>query len=222
MYIQITTRCNMKCPHCAYNCTSRGKDMSFNVFKAGVDFDSEHVSIGGGEPTLHRDFEKFLFYSLANAEYVWLATNGSQTETSLLLAKLAKKGVLGVALSIDNFHNQIDNRVIDAFKIKKSSSYITERKEDLREIRNVSQEIINSGRAKNSKNQYNYEFCVKEGCVCPELFLCPDGTLKACGCKDSPVLGNILKNINIPNCFEYGLCWKKQEMYKIEKKGNHN
>lgn len=32
MYIQITNRCNMSCPHCGMNCTAEGQDMTMETF----------------------------------------------------------------------------------------------------------------------------------------------------------------------------------------------
>ena len=35
-YLQITTRCNMRCQHCGFGCTHRGQDMTREVFKAAL------------------------------------------------------------------------------------------------------------------------------------------------------------------------------------------
>ena len=206
MYIQITTRCNMSCAHCCFACTENGEDMSFNIFKKAIDFYSGYVSIGGGEPTLHKHFNKFLLYALGHCEGVWLATNGSNTETSIVLAGMASRGILGVALSLDDFHDPIDQEVIDAFQIdgKRQSN-------DFREIRDVSTSVSNAGRARSRKNQYNYGFIADNKCCCTELFVDPKGYVHGCGCKNAPIFGNFLKgNVVIPETWEYGECYKNQ------------
>ena len=99
MYIQITTRCNMTCEHCGMDCGVEGDDMEVKTFKNAVDHD-ECATIGGGEPTIHPKFWEFIGLALGRAEYVWLATNGKETDTALALAGLAKRGVIGCGVGI--------------------------------------------------------------------------------------------------------------------------
>ena len=33
MYIELTTRCNMKCAHCISACTTKGVDLPFHMFR---------------------------------------------------------------------------------------------------------------------------------------------------------------------------------------------
>ena len=177
MYIQITNRCNMACEHCGMSCGPAGEDMSMEVFKAAGQLaqdNGHYISLGGGEPTLHPDFWAFIGLSLAYSEegYVWLATNGSQTETALKLARMAEKGVIGCALSQDQYHDEIDDRVIEAFASDHRPGL---RGNDSREIRCVDGNIVQAGRAAEWGNL--------EGCVCDDLFVSPDGKLWACGCQ---------------------------------------
>jgi len=90
----------------------------------------------------------------------WMATNGSQTEIALALASLARKGIISVALSLDDFHDPIDPKVVEAFTSGKKNvpAYQTA---DLREIRDVSSNLIKSGRCKKGK----------KGCICEGIFL---------------------------------------------------
>ena len=189
MYIRITSRCNMSCEHCCYSCTEKGEDMSLDVFRAALEMD-ENISIGGGEPTLHPLFWQMIGESIANCEYVWLATNGSQTNTSLALAKMAQKYVIGCELSQDDYHDRIDQDVIDAFT----------NMDDGRGIRNVTAREINAGRC---------DFGSDEGCVCQDLIVEPDGTIKACGCEDAPTFGTVF-DTEIPEDWEIGECHKEQ------------
>jgi len=177
--------------------------MSIETFRNALLMgDSESTTLGGGEPTLHPMFAQMLFEAIGNSEWVWLATNGSQTETALTLAKLAKKGVIACALSRDIYHDPIDDRVIKAFERPADDFTPFKHKpsSDCREIRDVTGKEIKAGRMK---------LGIK-GCVCPEMIVKPDGTIRACGCDDSPVLGNVNDVVSIPDDWEYGECYKNQ------------
>lgn len=200
MYIQITTRCNMSCEHCCYSCTADGEDMSIETFKKALD--DEHVSIGGGEPTVHPQFWEFLGVAIGSCEYVWLATNGKKTDTALVLAKLAKKGVIGCDLSQDEYHDYIEPKVIQAFtKTKRDgvSGFYNTLDNDSRNIRDVTGREINAGRC---------DFGTDKGCVCSDIICKPDGSVYACGCNDAPCFGNVNSEINIPDEWIYGECYK--------------
>ena len=204
MYIMITSRCNMKCKHCCNSCTEIGEDMTIETFRKAIAMDSMHT-IGGGEPTLHNLFWQFLMEAIAerNSEYVWLATNGSQTEISIVLANLAKKGVIGCALSQDKYHSKIDPVVVKAFTKEKRdgiSGYYEKSDNDHREIRNVTGKEIKAGRSKKGK----------KGCVCEEFVIKPNGDLYGCGCDDAPCFGNINSKYEIPDGWQHGECSKSQ------------
>ncbi|MGD2065694.1 MAG: hypothetical protein PVI43_00810 [Candidatus Bathyarchaeota archaeon] len=168
-----------------------------STFRKALTFD-EYITIGGGEPTLHKHFWQILGESIAAAEYVWLATNGSQTQIAIALAAMASKGVIGCALSQDYYHDEIDERVIEAFTKKNNSG-----NEDHREIRDVSGNEINAGRC---------DFGVEERCCCEDLIVKPNGDIFACGCEDSLKIGDVRKGYNLPDEWEIGECWKKQEV----------
>ena len=200
MYIQITTKCNMECSHCGFNCTKNGEHMSLSTWKKVLKWQGDdHISIGGGEPTIHPHFWRILGEAIAEHSYVWLATNGSKTNTALALAKMAKKGIIGCALSLDDYHEPISQKVVNAFTKTRKTNW-GESDPDCREIRNV-QRIIASGRA------WNWG---EEGCVCEEIIVKPWGEIKACGCDDAPSFGTI-ENPQIPSTWEHGNCWKNQE-----------
>lgn len=201
----------MKCDHCCYSCTEKGEDMTLEVFERCLELEEESCSIGGGEPTLHPDFLTFLITAIAKCEYVWLATNGKIKERAMLLAKLARRGIIDCELSQDEFHDDIDPEVIDSFweghnKSKNYSPYGNEVR-DGRGIRDVSSKLINSGRCDIGE----------EGCPCEDLLIKPNGDIYACGCEDSPKLGNIMQSDEelqeILMELEHD-CWKSQERFK--------
>jgi len=173
--------------------------MTRKVWKAAIElaknYDSESITIGGGEPTLHPYFKEMLFDAIANFEYVWMATNGSQTEISITLSRLAKKGVLGVALSQDEYHDRIDPEVIQAFTKDKMNSGYGMKDNDLREIRNVTGNEIKAGRCKEGT----------EGCICSDIFIQPDGKIRGCGCHNAPTFGTVFSP-KIPDYWQNGEC----------------
>lgn len=209
MYLQITTKCNMSCAHCCYRCSMHGMHMRREVWETAIDFaknQEDSISIGGGEPTLHPNFWEILGLCLGSFEFVWLATNGSQTNTAIALAGLAKKGAIGCALSQDYWHDEIDYRVVEAFQIVGRRG-----DNDGREIRNVSEhpENLSPGRdptlAGNPKN-----------CPCPGLFITPTGKIKACGCRRSPVIGNVFDGISTPTPEDGWYDCHKVSMRKVQ------
>lgn len=197
MYIMITTRCNMKCQHCCYSCTEEGEDMSMEVFKEALAYD-EYPSIGGGEPTLHPQFWEFIGVALGSCGGLWLATNGTVTNSALALARLAKKGILSCELSYgDGWHDEsmVASHVVAAFY-------------KLDGIRNVSRNpegIVNQGRAREFLGADD----AYKGCPCAEMVVRPNGDVYACGCEDAPKIGNVLTEIDNEE-FEYSECWKNQ------------
>lgn len=195
----------MKCDHCCYSCApGKGKHMDYNTVLAALDFISnwdEMISIGGGEPTLHPRFFDILQKCLQRFDYVWFATNGSRTKTMWRLIdildgcdyenfeddyiELKSEYQLTVALSVDHYHdyNKVDYRIRDIWKRRsgnKTPGF------ELRDVVNSHSGVINAGRA----SRTGVYQCEKE-CVCSSIFIQPDGLIKACGCKKSPIIGNI-------------------------------
>lgn len=183
MYAQITTRCNMACDHCCFGCTANGEDMSLDVFRQIVNLPG-HITIGGGEPTLHPLFWEFLDLAIHRGDTIpGIATNGSMTEITLRLAKLASQGVITCVLSQDIFHDPIDQQVIDAFKgAPQQNGYPhVAYSDDYRIIRDSSAGLSNSGRC-----DFGHDTC-----PCSGFFIKPSGDVRACGCLDAPSLGCI-------------------------------
>jgi MoaA/NifB/PqqE/SkfB family radical SAM enzyme len=155
------------------NCTAKGEDMSFKTFKQAIKMAGEAIVIGGGEPTIHPQFEKFLFYAVANCDYVYVITNGKLTDKAIALARLGNKDNdnnecnLSVELSQDPYHEEIDERVIAEFH-----GY----------IRDTSHHLINAGRC-----DFGDDGCICEG----DPFVKPNGDVYQCGCEDSPKVGDV-------------------------------
>jgi len=184
MYLQCLTRCNSTCAHCCFAANATGTDMSIDTVKAALKFAAErgdYVTIGGGEPTIHPKFWEIVGLVLASTAFddvvPHIITNGKRKDIALRLAALAKRGVLGVELSQDEFHDPISPEVVMAFK-KKRDPYAFERGDaDYRGIRTV-ERILPVGRAI-EENVATED----EGCCCEDLLVDPEGRLWACGCK---------------------------------------
>lgn len=188
MYLQITTRCNMACDHCCYSCLKAGTDMPRDVLVAALDLGLAHgddyVTIGGGEPTLHRHFWDYLGLVMSRIVpedgFIHVATNGTVERSALQLAQLARAGVIHAELSRTLWHQeqavQPTQRVIDAFTRTKRAGFDRDSR-DLRGIRELTGSYgtpIAVGRAAEWG---------EPGCCCDTLHVDPDGTLYACGCR---------------------------------------
>jgi hypothetical protein len=174
--------------------TAKGEDMSEEVFQRAVDLCAEHddsIQIGGGEPTIHPKFWQFLGYAIGHCDSdgrIWMATNGGVTGTALALAKMARCGVIAVALSQDRWHDPIDLRVVDAFK-REPRSFGALEVDDRREIRNVGETY--NGACKNPIRAGRWKGEGETTCICEEKFIKPDGVIKQCGCSRSPIIGHV-------------------------------
>lgn len=199
MYIQITTRCNMTCEHCGFACTDVGEDMTRETFKNALMWTTDIMTIGGGEPTIHPLFWDLMGLSLGTCDEVGMVTNGKETDTALALAGLARRGVIFCDLSQDCFHDEIDYKVVEAFQTSKGPNYTA--RNDGRSIRDTSAYLVEAGRCTDGR----------EGCICEGLFCAPNGNVKACGCMDAPIFGNVNSEVVIPENYEYE-CWKQMEV----------
>jgi organic radical activating enzyme len=222
VYLQITTKCNFTCAHCCYSCNRNGKHGDYHQIIDNIAFARSYddnspslffrsITIGGGEPTLHPRFFDILRYCLNDFEYVWMATNGSQTKTMFRLADIInqedypectcktdeerdncychendtnsiyQEDKLTVALSQDPWHDMIDDRIVRLW-----TREANRHNRSGFEIRNVSASrngAIAAGRAKRTGAGW------AEGCVCSDIIIKPDGKLRLCGCANAPVIG---------------------------------
>ncbi len=229
MYLQITTKCNMSCGHCCYSCSMRGKHADYWTVMDGIAFahswGSDCISIGGGEPTLHPRFFDILKRCLEDFDYVWMATNGSQTATMHRLANI----INGEDYpeydctceeddpdEYENYgclcHEKHDDEMIfqeDKLHVELSldpwHDPIDERIENLwtgraNQHRGSSFGIRNvsqsrQGAIAQGRAKKNGEGWA-EGCVCSDIIIKPDGELRLCGCTRSPVIGDVLSGIS--------------------------
>ena len=197
MYIVITSKCNMRCAHCGVSATSKGEDMSMEVFKAALGYAvdmGEQPYLGGGEPTMHPQFWEFIGLSMGRDFGtdipVGLTTNGKITDIALRLAEIAKIGAIVVTLSRDQYHEAISQKVIDAF-----TKHPSEREfypNDARDIRRriADFQLSAIGRAK------RLGYGVKGKCLCDGMVVKPNGDVMGCLCPNAYKAGNVLTGVD--------------------------
>lgn len=210
MYIQLTDRCNMRCEHCCMEShPKRKRFMSDNVFEACIDLALQcdmHVTLGGGEPTLHPNIFKYIkilkrlywYKELSNQPF--MVTNGKNYSKALKIfketqpdndyglyalpdnlypeeyAEFFEEPGIRVELSTDYYHEAIDSRILELYRT-------AQRRRDpgagTRDVTTSYSGVMGIGRAK--KNGIA-DFKPND-CVCETLFIDPDGDVFSCGCR---------------------------------------
>lgn len=188
-YIQITTRCNMTCDHCCFACGKKGDDMTRETWQKALEFTKDrgdYITIGGGEPTLHKHFREFLLDAIAESEdemVPFMVTNGS-TKHADLLYKLTKAEVIRCELSQDEWHDPIEWETIEKFRSIDAIRDVSNNGTQLPKPkgRAVTRELAELLDGEEDHGQH---------CTCPGWMIDPKGGVHACGCLDSPELFNI-------------------------------
>jgi len=205
VYLQITTRCNMRCGHCCFSCApGAGEDMPHRVFAAALRLAAnygEYICLGGGEPTVHPQFERFLLEAIAMSDSElspFVATNGKRRMRALMIARLAKAGAITGVLSLDEWHEPISCDVIEAFG------------NNVRTIVDpflVGRYLETSGLDRADEPPES----MRLRCVCDECFVVPNGTIYQCGCADAPVIGHVDTGIEEPYESVLAMCHRSKE-----------
>jgi MoaA/NifB/PqqE/SkfB family radical SAM enzyme len=84
--LDLTSACNFSCPFCVDSkLINAGKSLTLEDVKKTIDTLHAHgllsvILIGGGEPTLHKDFEKIVLYLKSKRLQIGIVTNGSRLE----------------------------------------------------------------------------------------------------------------------------------------------
>ena len=178
MYIQITTKCNMKCAHCALSCSDVGRNMQIETFMKSLffarDYGYSQITIGGGEPTVHPEFWTILNSAMYFRPlfHIDIITNGKNENIAMTLLDLTNKGRIFALLSQDKYHEHINKHVVDAYHEKGR-------------IWDAGNNVIRSGRGKTVRG-------AKKGCCCNGPFINPSGKIYSCGCKNR-LIGNVFE-----------------------------
>jgi uncharacterized protein len=102
LFIHITRRCNLYCPHCYVSCTDKHMDLSaawvISLINTLIEEGGDGLTISGGEPLLHPEIKEVLSHASKHLT-VRLLTNGSLIDRQM--AKfLAAHGIF-VQISLD-------------------------------------------------------------------------------------------------------------------------
>ena len=107
--LDLTSACNFACPHCVDSTIiNTTRTLDFEMIRASIETMVEHgllsvILIGGGEPTLHKDFEKIVRILKERRMQVGIVTNGSKLQKVARVADLLEEGDW-VRLSLDAGH----------------------------------------------------------------------------------------------------------------------
>lgn len=199
LYIMLTSKCNMECPHCAMKCSPReGEHMSLDTFELALQWVPDTAArlleggarwnfcIGGGELTIHPRFRECMEIALdwcrQDNSVPDIITNGKHRKEALWLLELAKMHKIVLGLSLDKHHDRISQEVIDAFEA--AANYVPSTFLELRR-NNWAQAVGRWAETHDIDETKNTD------CVGPYPVIRPNGDIHSCSCLDSPLRGNV-------------------------------
>lgn len=209
MYLSITTRCNMSCPHCCFAATTKGADMDRYTFLTALDRAvelGELITIGGGEPTCHKEFFTFLdkameYYNRGKLEMPPLViTNGKLAgKARKLLQYVEEERPVWVELSQDEYHDPINPEIVRGFQAHQQyrdranrywNAGYTDRGAGIRTVKS----IVPVGRAADAARGILTSSNLQ--CCCEDMLVDPHGNIFSCGCK-THLLGNVFESADV-------------------------
>ena len=112
---ELTYACNLACVHCLSSSGRRDpRELSTAECRAVIDelqrMQVFYVNIGGGEPTVRRDFWELVDYATAHDVGVKFSTNGSRI-TPAVADRLAASDYIDVQVSIDGATADVNDAV---------------------------------------------------------------------------------------------------------------
>jgi mycofactocin biosynthetic radical S-adenosylmethionine protein MftC len=112
---ELTYACNLACTHCLSSSGRRDpRELTTTECRAVIDelqaMQVFYVNIGGGEPTVRRDFWELLDYATAHQVGVKFSTNGSRI-TEAATRRLAGSDYVDVQISIDGATAEVNDAV---------------------------------------------------------------------------------------------------------------
>ena len=127
--VEITTRCNLNCPHCARRTYSRRpKDMPVSRFEYLLDLmpNTYLVMLAGlGEPTLHPQIEDLAKAASNRRRLVGLVTNATRLDIDLA-SRLIDAGIDAVTFSLDSADDRIVSEIRPGVRIDRVLKNIRE------------------------------------------------------------------------------------------------
>jgi len=112
---ELTYACNLACVHCLSSSGRRDpRELTTDECMAVIDelerMQVFYVNIGGGEPTVRRDFWELVDYAVEHHVGVKFSTNGSRI-TPLVAARIARTDYVDVQVSLDGATAAVNDRV---------------------------------------------------------------------------------------------------------------
>jgi len=113
VFINLTTRCNQKCPHC-YIASEKNKKIDFpankiiNIIDELYENNGKSITLSGGEPLLHPDIKKIIKYASSKLN-IRLLTNGTLIDRDY--ANFLSDNNVSVQISIDGSNEKIHDSI---------------------------------------------------------------------------------------------------------------
>src|SRR5437773_10777837 len=112
---ELTYACNLACVHCLSSSGRRDpRELTTDECKAVVDelerMQVFYVNIGGGEPTVRKDFWEIVEYATSHRVGVKFSTNGSRIDAARA-AWLAESDYVDVQVSLDGATVEVNDAV---------------------------------------------------------------------------------------------------------------
>jgi len=113
--LELTYRCPVNCAHCYIDRSevSSQNELSFDKYTEFIDdfrsLGGTYIILTGGDPFLHRDFEKIFNYAREKRIAVSIMSSGFDVEQDLL-ERIADKGIMSFQVSIHGHSSEIHDR----------------------------------------------------------------------------------------------------------------
>ncbi len=130
-YIEIINSCNLNCRTC-YNRSGiphKKQELSFSDFQSIYrrlidEFGCKRISLSGGEPTLHSNFDEILDFSLQSPEIeTAVVTNGTTAHTALS-KKYHEYKNLRLQISLDGSNEAVNAATRGAGNFEKTAAFL--------------------------------------------------------------------------------------------------
>lgn len=174
----------------------------------------DHVTLGGGEPTVHPKFFEYLdiairFHSKYHFDLpILVVTNGKLSGKARKLLDYVDNGApLTVELSLDEWHDPIRPDIEQAFRTRQRQkeanrwSYSTTHTESDAGIRTVKQ-IVAVGRAADPARGIAVSSSI--ACCCETMSVRPTGLIYSCGCKHH-LIGHVNEDFDLLSDYDLEL-----------------
>lgn len=105
IYLEITSRCNLKCSYCYNDSNARGVDLDiekiYEIMDYSISCGVNSIAISGGEPFLHNGIFDILHHAASVGMHIYLVTNGSLLSEDICHKILEYNNILKFQFSFD-------------------------------------------------------------------------------------------------------------------------